>query len=119
MDTRTEGVDKRNEMGKTARGRKDKNKEDGAVIKPCEVKKSLRELGVLATKAADANAALKDAIKAVAEKSGLLSSVVRRMVRAQSGDSDSFNEEKRKVEQLSIIFEEIGFQGEITKGTTQ
>ena len=119
MDTRTDGVDKRDAMGKTHRGRKDKDKEDGAVIKIEPLKKSLKELGVCAMKAADANAKLKDAVKAVAEKAGLRSSVVRAMVKAQSGDSGDFNDAKRKVEQLAIVFEEIGFQGEITKETEQ
>ena len=98
-----------------ARGRKDKDKDDGAAIKLKPLKDSLRELGELAEKAKEADAKLKDAIKAVAEKSGLLSSVVRRLVKAHSGDSDQFADEKRKVEQLGIVFDEIEYEGEITK----
>lgn len=100
-----------------ARGRKDKDKEDGAVIKTKPLKDALRELGEAATKAAAANDALSTIVKEVAKKSGLRSSVVRAMVRAQAGDSDDFNDAKRKVEQLGIVFEEIGYQGEITKAT--
>ncbi len=107
------------EVIKRARGRKDKDKEDGAMVKLKPLKDSLRELGELAIKAADARAKLKDAIKAVAERSGLLSSVVGRLVKARSGDSDQFEDEKRKVEQLGIVFDEIGYEGEITKATTK
>ena len=115
MDARTEGLDSRERTRKDTRGRKDTNKEDGAVIKLEPLKKSLRELGTLATKAAAANEQLKDAVKKVAEKSGLLASVVRRLVKAHSGDSDQFNDEKRKAEQMQLVLDEIPFEGEITK----
>jgi hypothetical protein len=115
MQTATDVIEK----AKGARGRKDVDKEDGATIKLKPLKDALRELGELALKAKEANAKVKDAIKAVAEKSGLLSSVVRRLVKALSGDSDQFEDEKRKVEQLGIVFEEIGHEGEITKATTK
>lgn len=102
-----------------ARGRKDKEKDDGAVIKMKPLKDSLRELGVAAIKVRDANDALKAIVKVVAEKSGLRSSVVRAMTKAQAGDSDDFADAKAKVDQLAIVFEEIGYQGEITKATAQ
>ena len=115
MPTATDVIEK----AKGARGRKDVDKEDGAVIKVKTLKDALRELGECKMRADEASAKLKDAVKAVAEKSGLLSSVVRAMVKAQSGDSDQFNDAARKVEQLSIVFEEIGYQGEITKAAAQ
>jgi len=113
MDTQTDAVISK------ARGRKDKDKEDGGVIKIEPLRKSLRELGELAIKAAEANAKLKDAVKATAEKSGLVASVVRRLVKALGGDKDHFEDEKRKAEQTQLVFDEIGYQGEITKATTQ
>lgn len=117
MDMRTEGVDARQKA--KPRGRKDRDRDDGEAIKLEPLKKSLRELGQLAMKAADANANLKDAVKKVAEKSGLLSSVVRRLVKAHSGDSDHFADEKRKAEQLGIVFDEIAYEGEITKAAKE
>jgi hypothetical protein len=42
----------------------------------------------------------------VAERAGFLSSVVRRIVKAHAGEK--FEEEKRKVDQLGIVFEEVG-----------
>ena len=101
-----------------ARGRKDKDKDDGAAIKIKPLKDSLRELGELAEKAKEANAKLKDAIKAVSEKSNLNASTVRRLVKALGGDSDDFADEKRKVEQVALVFDEFEYQGEITKATT-
>jgi uncharacterized caspase-like protein len=102
-----------------ARGRKDKDKEDGAIIKTKTLKESLRELGECKIMADEAGAKLKAAVKAVAEKSGLLASVVRAMVKAQSGDSDQYADAARKVQQLAIVFDEIEYQGEITKATTK
>ncbi len=115
MDARTEGIEKRNAMGKAARCRKDKDKDDGATITLEPLKKKLRDLGFLAAKLAEAKEKLNDAVKAVAEKSGLNASTVRRLVRAHSGDSTHFDDERRKVEQLGIVFAEIDFEGEITK----
>lgn len=112
-------VDEVISKAKGARGRKDKDKEDGAVIKVKTLKEALRELGECKVMADEVAAKLKAAVKAVAEKSGLLSSVVRAMVKAQSGDSDQYADAARKVEQLAIVFDEIGYQGEITKAAAQ
>ena len=98
-----------------ARGRKDKDKDDGAAIKLKPLKYSLREFGELAIKRAEANTKFKEAIKAVSEKSNLNASTVRRLVKALGGDSDDFADEKRRVEQLGIVFDEIEYEGEITK----
>lgn len=46
----------------------------------------------------------KDAVKAVAEKAGLLASVVRKFVVAKAGES--FDEKKKEAEQLALVFEE-------------
>lgn len=47
-----------------------------------------------------------DAVKATAEASGLLAGVVNKFVNARVGES--FQDEKRKAEQLSLCFDEIG-----------
>lgn len=116
-DLRTEGMKQRESTKRSARGTKAKDKDDGATITLEPVKKALRDLGHLATKAAEANEKLKDAVKAVAEKSGLNASVVKRLVKAHSGNRSHFDDEKRKVQQLGIAFEDIEYEGEITKET--
>ncbi len=113
MDMRTEGVDARAATGKSARGRKD-NQGQEAVIQPDTLKKRLRELGELKIKAEEANQRLKDAVKAVAEKAGLEATVVRKFVNARHAGSEKFDNEKRRCEQLSICFDEIGFTGEVS-----
>jgi len=118
MDAQVAADEVINRARGTKRGRKDKDKEDGAVIVLAPLKKKLRNLGQLAQKVADASAALREAEKAIAKETGLLKSVVHRMVKATSGDSDQFEDEKRKAEQISLCFEEISFEGEITKATT-
>lgn len=112
-DMRTDGITTRQQAA-APRGRKDKDK-DGAVITLEPLKKALRDLGHLATKAAEAREKLKDAAKAVAEKSGLNVSTVNRLIKAHSKDRSGFDDERAKIEQLGIVFEEIAYEGEITK----
>ena len=88
-----------------AKSRKDADKQE-AVITMKPVKDKIDDLIALYVKAGKASDKLNDAIKAVAEKAGLLASVVRKFVTARAGEK--FQEEARKVEQLSLIFEEIG-----------
>ncbi|MGH9960730.1 MAG: hypothetical protein ACREBC_27015 [Pyrinomonadaceae bacterium] len=57
----------------------------------------------LYTQAQESAAKCSDAIKAVAEESGLLANVLRKFVKARAGDK--FKEAKRTVEQLSLVFE--------------
>lgn len=47
-----------------------------------------------------------EAVKAVAERAGLLSTTVRKFVAARAGDD--FSESARKAEQLAMVFEEVG-----------
>ena len=88
-----------------ARGRKDGDGQE-VVIEMKPVREVLQELLELDKKARNAAQRRNDAIKAVAKKSGLLSSVVRKLVNARAGED--FAEEKRKVDQLALVFEEIG-----------
>lgn len=101
FNTANEAINK----AKAVRGRKDSEKQE-QVIKLSAVKDKISDLITLYNKAGDANDKLNDAIKATAEKAGLLSSVVRKFVVARAGDR--FEEEARKVEQLNLVFDEIG-----------
>jgi ABC-type uncharacterized transport system substrate-binding protein len=82
-------------------GRKDKQNQE-AVIKLSEVHDKIDNLIALHKTASEASACLNEGIKKIAEKSGLLASVVRKYVIARAGEN--FEEEQRKVEQLNLIF---------------
>lgn len=86
------------------RGRKDRNQQE-KVITMGPVKEKLPHLIKLHNAHKDTGKDLSDAIKAVAEKSGLFSSVVRKFVAAKAGEL--FDDKKREAEQLAIIFEDI------------
>jgi hypothetical protein len=88
-----------------ARGRKDTTGTE-VVMQTKPIKEMLKDLILLETRRAAATEKFNDQVKAVAEKAGFLSSVVRRIVKAHAGES--FEEEKRKVEQLGIVFDEVG-----------
>lgn len=88
-----------------AKGRKSSDgTEDVIKVKP--LKEAIAELETLKTKADAAKDRLNDAIKAVAERSGLLSKVVRKLVNARHGEG--FEDAKREVDQLAIVFDEVG-----------
>ena len=108
MDAATELAD---ETISKARGRKDADKQE-AVISTKPVKDRIADLIALYIKAGEASDKFNDAVKATAEKAGLLSSVVRKFVVARA--SEKYEEEARKVEQLSLIFETLG--DGLTKG---
>lgn len=78
------------------------------VQQPEVVKERLDHLIKLHTKAKDAGEDLSSAIKAVAEKSGFLASVVRKIVVAKAGEEESYEEKVREAEQLSLLFTEVG-----------
>jgi hypothetical protein len=90
--------------GKRVRGRKDQGQE--AVVKTDVLKDKVADLVHLHNKAAAAAETYGDAIKTTAEKAGLLASVVRKFVAARAGEK--FEEEKKKAEQLSLVFDEVG-----------
>lgn len=105
MQTGTEtstGNGKRRSTG--ARGRQDRAGQE-KVIRPGELKERLPHLIALHNTAKEASKDLSDAVKSVAEKSGLLASVVRRLVVAKAGDN--FEEKKKEAEQLSLVFDEV------------
>lgn len=91
------------DMKPGARGRKDQGQE--AVIKLESLQTRIPELVKLHIKAAEASQDFNDAVKTVAEKSGLLAATVRKYVKARAGDK--FDDEKTKAQQLALVFEEV------------
>lgn len=88
-----------------ARGRQDRSGQE-KVIDMSKLTERLPHLVKLHTASKDANADLSSAITTVAEKSGLLASVVRRVVVAKAGEN--FDEKKKEAEQLELVFAELG-----------
>lgn len=91
--------------GKSPRGRKTEDGQEQA-INLTALKKGIGELVDLHIRKKSAADDLSSAIKAIAEKSGLLSAAIRKLVKARAGEK--FEDKKREVEQLSLVFEEIG-----------
>ena len=86
--------------GKTVRGRKDN---DGIAKVPETIPESkYKDLENLARKADQANEAFNDACTKTAKSYGHNASVVKKVVKARVGDT--FDDEKRKVEQLAFAF---------------
>lgn len=83
------------------RGRKDQGIEAVPNSKP--VMDAINDLVHLHRKKEDASDTYNSAVKKVAERAGLLSAVVNKFVTAKAGDK--FEDEKKKVEQLSLIFD--------------
>ena len=100
-----EGATNVADIGKGRRkaiGRTDREGQE-SVIKISVVKDGVDNAVALYRKAAECDAQLNDAIKAMAEKSGLLAATVRKYVVAKA--SEDFQEHKRKVTQLALVFE--------------
>lgn len=96
---------KGNGKGRTeVQGRKAKDRQE-AVIEPKVLKQRMGELVKLKKAADSASEDLNDAIKACAEKSGLLASVVRKAVVASAGED--FEAKHREVEQLQLAFDAV------------
>lgn len=91
--------------GGKAEGRKERDGRS-AVPQPQVVADAIGELETLHTKAADAQTALNDAIKKVAEKSGYLASAIKKLVNARM--KDRFADKKRDAEQQLELFNEVG-----------
>jgi hypothetical protein len=91
-------------VGGGARGRTGRDKQE-KVIKMDELRSRLANLVSLHKKAKDASTDYSAGVKAVAEKAGLLASVVRRFVVAKAGEA--FDEKKKEAEQLNLVFDEI------------
>lgn len=87
------------------RGRKD-NEGQAAVIETKILKDALDDGVALKLKADSANEKYGDWVKAIAEKCGLLASVVRKVVNAKA--DDTWEESARKAEQLNLAFDEVG-----------
>lgn len=89
--------------GKTP-ARQDKNG-DEVVITLDPLRDGLQNLLTLKARADDTKTALGEAIKAVAEKSGLMAKTIRTYVNARA--SDSAKEARRDAEQMSLVFDEM------------
>ena len=87
-----------------ARGRQDRSGQE-KVIDKTKLMDRLPHLVKLHAAAKDAGKDLSDGIKKVAEQSGLLASVVRKIVVAKSGEN--FEEKKKEAEQLALMFDEV------------
>jgi hypothetical protein len=85
------------------RGRKDRDKQE-AVIEAAVVHEKILYLENLCRASISAADEFNDSIKAVAEKSGLMASVVRKYVVARV--SDKVEDKRRESEQLSLLFTE-------------
>jgi hypothetical protein len=104
MEQQTEVTNSKRGNGRAAqRGRKDQTtgQEEAITLRP--IKDSIDEMVTLYIQQQESAARCSDAIKAAAEKSGLLSAVIRKYVRARAGDR--FEEAKRETEQLSLVFD--------------
>lgn len=88
-----------------ARGRQDRSGQE-KVIDMSKLDERMAHLIKLHNGARASNKDLSDAVKAVAEKCGLLASVVRKLVVAKAGDN--FDEKKKEAAQLALAFDEIG-----------
>jgi hypothetical protein len=107
MQQQIEVTDAKRGNGRASpRGRKDQTTGQEAAITLRPIKDSIGELVTLYIQQQQSAAACSDAIKAAAEKAGLLANVVRKFVKARAGEK--FAEAKRTVEQLSLVFDEIG-----------
>jgi len=88
---------------RAAKGRKDAEKQE-TVIELAVLTDRAEELIRLHKASRLAAEEYGEAVKAAAEKSGLLASVVRSYITARAGED--YPEKKRKVEQLALVFEE-------------
>jgi ABC-type branched-subunit amino acid transport system substrate-binding protein len=102
MQTQTEEGTRKS---RTPRARKNRDQQE-AVANADPIKKGIAELVHLYKEHQEADQVLNDAIKAGAEASGLLASVVRKLVAARAGDN--FQEKAREVGQLQFIFDAVG-----------
>lgn len=90
---------------RTAKARINPDKQE-AVQQPKVVEDQIDELVTLHHKAASAQEALNDAIKATAEKAGYLASVVRKVVVARAGEK--WEEKHREAAQQLELFDQVG-----------
>lgn len=89
---------------KQVRGRKDKEKQEKVVtLEP--LRERLTNLITLHAQTRTASAEYSEAIKATAEATGLMASVVRSYVTAKAAP-DGLKDAKRKAEQLALVFGE-------------
>lgn len=92
-------------MQLNVRGRRDKDGTEHTItLQP--LRKKLKHLMTLKESSDAAREQLSKAVKGVAEETGLMSAVVRKLVNARCGER--FDDERRAAEQTALIFDEIG-----------
>lgn len=96
------------EKAKKAKGPKGRTDRSGQekVIELQKLEDKIETLVDLYKLQAETAADLNEGIKAAAEESGLLATVVRKFIVARAGKL--FTEKAREAQQLSLVFEEIG-----------
>ncbi len=87
----------------TPRGRKSAGGQE-SVIRPDVLEKKVADLVGLLKKANSAAEVYAEAVKATAEKCGMLSTVVRKYVAARAGDDAKFQDKKAEIGQLALAF---------------
>ena len=102
MDTTAAVIEKARRRPK---GRVEEGQEKVITLDP--LKERVEELVSLHEEAKASRDGFNDAVKAVAEASGLQASVVSRFVKARA-TVERFNAKKRDAEQLSLVFDEVG-----------
>lgn len=98
-------VVKTGEETKQVEGRKDHNG-DEKVITLDPLKAGIHDLMVLKAKSDAANVDLREAIKGMAEKTGLMAKAVRALVNARA--KDRVKDAEREYEQMALVFSEVG-----------
>lgn len=92
-------------------GRKDGSGTE-AVINLEPLRKKIDNLIALHDKASIAKGTYNDSVKKVAEQSGLMASVVKRLIAAKA--SDTVQDKQREAEQLSIVFDDQNETANVT-----
>jgi hypothetical protein len=88
-----------------ARGRKNSEGQE-AIIYTTKAKNEIERLIKLKTKSEEAAEDFNNAVKHVAEQAGIQAGVLRKFVNARAGEK--YEDEKRRCEQLALLFEEVG-----------
>ncbi len=107
MDMATENLNEVRRGPGRPRGRKDANKQE-AVIEIGVVRDNLTYLEGLYRATLSAGVEFNDGVKKIAEKSGLMASVVSKYVKARV--KDKAEDRKREAEQLSLLFDDTVIQ---------
>lgn len=80
----------------------------GGSLNLSPLRDSLKELELAATRVADLQAAYRDLLHTISEKSGLAAPVIRSYVATRLTESDKARDRKKeRAQQLSLLFDEV------------